>query len=196
MTLAVYVPLGAIGAAWSLWRDDGPFLDHPEPWLDLGAGWSHGLSAGLGLALAVGTVLLTRVWVRRFAWARELHLSFREILGNLSGFAVLALALTSGIGEELFFRAGMQPTLGWIIASLVFGLVHMGPDRRFLPWTAWAVAMGFLLGAIYEGTGSIVGPILAHVGINATNLAFIVGHDPRGPQPSKAPKLVGGTERR
>ena len=45
-----------------------------------------------------------------------------EIL--LTGFVVAVLV---PIGEELFFRAGMQPWLGWAITSVVFGVVHIGP---------------------------------------------------------------------
>ena len=196
MSLAVYIPLGALGAGWALFRGDAPLFHHPAPWLRLSNLFSHSLSVTLGLALAIGTVLLTRSWVRRFSWARELHLSFREILGGLGGVSILLIALASGIGEELFFRAGMQPSLGWVLSSLIFGGVHVGPDRRYLPWTVWAVVMGFMLGGIYQLTGSLLGPILAHVTINAVNLAFIARHDPRGPQPSKAPKLVGRNERR
>ncbi|MBX3268929.1 MAG: CPBP family intramembrane metalloprotease [Sandaracinaceae bacterium] len=196
ITLAVYLPLGALGALWSLWRGDGPPLAHPAPWLDLSPGGAHGLSAGLGALLAGLTVLFTRAITDRFAWARALHQSFRELLGGVGGGAVVVLALASGIGEELFFRAGMQPALGWVITSILFGIVHVGPDRRFLPWTVWAIAMGFLLGALYQSTGSIVGPIVAHVAINAINLAHIVKHDPRGPRPTRTPRLVGDRERR
>ncbi|MCB9591707.1 MAG: CPBP family intramembrane metalloprotease [Sandaracinaceae bacterium] len=196
VTLAVYFPLGILGASWSILRGEGPFLGHPDPWLGLSGWTAHAAGAGLGVLLAGVTIGLTRAWVRRFEWARRLHLSFREIVGGLGGGAIVVLALASGIGEELFFRAGMQPTLGWVLASLIFGLVHIGPDRRFLPWTVWAVVMGFLLGAIYQATGSLLGPIVAHVGVNAVNLAHIVSHDPRGPQPSRAPSLVGHRERR
>ncbi len=196
VTLAVYLPLGGLGAGWAYFRGNSPFLAHPDPWLELSGPVAHGLSAALGLGLALGTIVLTRVWVSRFAWARELHVSFREVLGGLGGGAALVLALASGIGEELFFRAGMQPSLGWVLTSLIFGGVHVGPDRRFLPWTIWAVVMGFLLGGLYALSGSLLGPVLAHVTINAVNLSFIANHDPRGPQPTRAPRLVGREERR
>ena len=91
---------------------------------------------------------------------------------------------------------GALPTLGWVATSVLFGLVHIGPGRRFLPRTAWAIAMGFALGGIYEATGSLVGPLFAHVAINGLNLAYIARHDPTGPAPSAEPSLVGQTERR
>lgn len=196
LTLLVYGPLAAVGAIWAIWRGCGPFLSHPEPWLDLPTPLAHGLGLALGLALAAVTIGATRVGTGRFAWMQRLHQSFREILGGLGAASVIVLALASGIGEELFFRAGMQPTLGWVMTSVIFGVVHIGPDRRFLPWTVWAVAMGFLLGAVYQSTGSILGPVVAHVAINGVNLAYIVQHDPRGPRSSRTPRLVGNRERR
>jgi len=196
LNLAVYLPLGAVGAAWAWWRGAGPWLGHPDPWLELSPAASHGASLAAGLALTTITVASTRAWATRFRWARALHEGFREILGDLRPAAVVVLALASGVGEELFFRAGLQPFAGWLIASLVFGLVHIGPSRRYWPWTVWAVVMGLALGAIYEGTGSILGCILAHVLINGINLTFIVEHDLGGPKPTRAPSLVGNEERR
>lgn len=89
-----------------------------------------------------------------------------------------ALAFFSGVGEEVFFRGALQPSFGLVPTSLLFGLLHIGPDRRFFAWTPWALAMGFLLGGIYEATGSLGGCIVAHVAINYANLRFIATHDP------------------
>lgn len=197
LSLAVYVPLGGLGVAWALWRGD--LLSGPAPWLPLdSATLRHGASASMGLALALLTVLATRRWTRTTRWARELHASFREILGGLSRPTVLALALASGLGEEAFFRMGMQPTAGWALTSFVFGAVHVAPGRKLWVWTVWAMAMGFLLGAIFGATGSVLGPVLAHVGINYFNLRHIVDHDPPGTsrRDPTEPQLVSKQERR
>ena len=58
--------------------------------------------------------------------------------------------------------------LGW--ASLLFGLMHLGPDRAWLPWTGFAVVMGLGFGALYILTGGLWAPIVAHVVINGVNL--------------------------
>ena len=196
VSVLVYGTLTVIGVLWCVWAGrPWPFL-HPEP-LALGldaSAWEpwvrHAISLVCGGALAMATVWLNARLVRRAAWARELHIGFRELLGRLESPTILALALSSGIGEEVFFRGALQPAVGWVIASLIFGLVHIGPGRRFLPWTIWAVLMGFLLGGIFELTGSLVGPLVAHVWINHENLHFIVRHDPRGPTPSEEPPLT------
>ena len=109
------------------------------------------------------------------------------MLGAMSPAQVTVFAVTSSIGEELLFRGFLQQWLsdglftgpmsdwwGLIVASLIFGLIHVGPERRtFLPWTIMAVVMGFVLGAIYLYTGNVLAPVLCHFTINLLNLAQI-----------------------
>ena len=83
---------------------------------------------------------------------------------------LVLVAIFSGLGEETFFRGALQPEFGLVVASLVFGLVHVGPDRRYLVWTALAVLAGFMFGALYEITGGLLAPILAHCAHNAVTL--------------------------
>ncbi len=200
VSLAVYSALAALGFGWAAWRGRPWALVHPSPWLDLPRTWSVAASLGHGITVAALTLASTRLVVRRSRWARELHVAFRELLGPLDSRSIAVLALASGIGEEVFFRGALQPSLGLVATSLFFGLVHIGPDRRFLAWTAWAVLMGFVLGAIHEATGSLWGCVLAHVAINYENLQFIVSFDPREPagdgELGEVPRLVGRPERR
>ncbi|MBD0357552.1 MAG: CPBP family intramembrane metalloprotease [Rubrobacter sp.] len=56
------------------------------------------------------------------------------------------------------------------MTSLLLGVLHVGPDRRYLVWTVWAVGAGFLFGALYEWTGGILAPMTAHVLHNAATL--------------------------
>lgn len=83
---------------------------------------------------------------------------------------LILVAVFSGVGEEVFFRGVLQPELGIGIASLLFGVLHLGPDRRYLIWTFWAVGAGFLFGFLYERTGGLLAPITAHVMHNAATL--------------------------
>ena len=83
---------------------------------------------------------------------------------------LLLVSVFSGVGEEAFFRGAVQQEFGIVAASFVFGLVHVGPDRRYLFWTGWAVLAGFLFGALYAATGGLLAPILAHVAHNAATL--------------------------
>lgn len=83
---------------------------------------------------------------------------------------LILVSILSGVGEEVFFRGALQPLLGLVVASLLFGALHIGPDRRYLVWTLWAVGAGFLFGALYLWTGGMLAPVTAHVLHNATTL--------------------------
>lgn len=143
-----------------------------------GAGSSRAwlLLAGpiLGLAAGLGVVGLTRVATRHFQWARDLHGSFRDLLGPLTGHEIVILALASSIGEELLFRGALQPWMGLWLQAVVFALLHVGPGRRFLPWTLSALVLGLGFGALAEWTGNLGAPIAAHFAINFLNLRHIV----------------------
>jgi hypothetical protein len=60
--------------------------------------------------------------------------------------------------------------VGLVPASLIFGLAHFVPRRELAPWCLFAIAAGLLLGGLYEWTGNLVAPVVAHAGINAVNL--------------------------
>jgi len=85
------------------------------------------------------------------------------------------LALASSIGEELLFRGALMPWLGIWLQAAIFALLHVGPGRRFLPWTVSAFVLGLLFGALAQWTGNLGGPIAAHFAINFLNLRYIVG---------------------
>ncbi len=156
-----YGSLTAAAVLWSALRGLDPrFFGH-----------SVALSALLGALTAVATVSLGLLAYRLLPVLREIaeELAPRLVDGADRGNLVL-VAVFSGVGEETFFRGAVQQEFGLVVASLVFGLVHVGPDRRYLVWTAWAVLAGFLFGALYEVTGGLLAPILAHSAHNAATL--------------------------
>jgi membrane protease YdiL (CAAX protease family) len=136
---------------------------------------------GIGIALGLGVVGLTRLATRHFQWARDLNASFRDLLGELSGREILILAAASSIGEEALFRGALMPWLGVWLQALVFALLHVGPKKRFLPWTVSAFVLGVAFGELALWTGNLGGPIAAHFMINFMNLRFIVGAGARRP---------------
>ena len=138
------------------------------------AGWQLAAAPALGVALGLLVVALTRVATSRFQWARDLHTSFKDLLGPLTGREIVILALASSIGEELLFRGALLPWFGLWIQAAVFAALHIGPGRRFLPWTLSALVLGLAFGLLAKWTGNIGGPIAAHFVINYLNLKFIV----------------------
>ena len=145
-----------------------------RPWLLFTPGVStlNGLllGAGAGAVLGLGVVLLTRTVLARFRWHQELYRWFLQVLGPLSRRDAFWLALLSSVGEELFFRGAMQPSLGIWITTAAFGLAHLPPMRRLLPWTAAALLLGLAMGYITLWSGNLAGAILAHFLVNFLNL--------------------------
>lgn len=177
-----YSLLAVIAVIWSFVEHGHDFSNlffHPEPaflndsvftWVLIGA------SLGIGFGLLVAR--LSKFLVHKWNWAKGLHIEFRGLLGPLADVDVLVFALLSAIGEELLFRGAIQSSFGIVPASIVFGLLHIGPNRKFLPWPAQAIVMGFALGGLFWLTGNLVAPILAHFTINYQNLHFINKYDP------------------
>jgi uncharacterized protein len=134
-------------------------------------GNSAASSALLGVLTAVATVSLGLLAYRLLPPLREIAEELApRLVDGADRCNLVLVALFSGVGEETFFRGAVQQEFGLVVASLVFGLVHVGPDRRYLVWTAWAILAGFLFGALYEITGGLFAPILAHSAHNAVTL--------------------------
>jgi len=181
LALAVYGALTGLAFLWGALAGRIDLYHHPEPWLRMPFPASTGVAVLLGLAVALVVVASTRVLVRRTTWARRLHGDFRALFGPLAGRDIIVFALTSGVAEELFFRGALDPSLGLVGASLVFGAIHIGPSRRFWVWTLWATAMGLVFGALYRLTGELIAPMVAHIAINYENMHFIEAYDPSPP---------------
>ncbi len=133
-----------------------------------------GLGPLAGIALGAFVVLLTRLATKHYQWARDLHTSFHDLLGPLSGNEMVILALASSVGEELLFRGALMPWFGVWIQAAIFAALHIGPGKRFLPWTLSALVLGVLFGELARTTGNLGGPIAAHFTINFINLRYIV----------------------
>lgn len=85
-----------------------------------------------------------------------------ELVDRMGVADLILISIFSGVGEEMFFRGAVQPEFGITVAALAFGLVHIGPDRRYLIWTVWAILAGFIFGFLYVYTGGLAAPIVAH----------------------------------
>jgi membrane protease YdiL (CAAX protease family) len=126
-----------------------------------------------GLALGLAVVFLSRLLVHRFEWARVLHREFHALVHELSSKEIFTLALASSIGEELFFRGALLPVVGLWPSTVLFALLHLRPQARFLPWTAMSFILGLAMGAMFMYLGDLSGPIVAHFTINLLNLSYI-----------------------
>lgn len=139
-----------------------------KPWAAIDPGWD-----ALGWSLvATGPLVLAVLVLMRFPWQwvksleRIIDEHLLPLFRDAGPFAVFAVALTAGIGEELLFRgviqAGLEGLVGAMtalaITSLLFGLVHAMTPAYF----ALTCLMGFYLGWLYQATGNLLVPILVH----------------------------------
>ena len=161
---------GALGCVALIWRmsTPGASILHPPGHAET----LEGLGTALALGGAVGLASLgLSEGLTRFT---DLGEALADTLGeSLAGISVadgILLAFASGIAEEMFFRGALQPAVGIVWASLLFGACHFLPRRELALWSVYAVAMGFALGALFEATGHLAAPIAAHVLVNAVNL--------------------------
>jgi len=188
---AAYAVLCAVALALT-WPRGGP-LHYPRPPGSalpgaegpLGEGSAPLWSLGLGIAFGVALVVASRITVQRYTWARRLHLELQPFARSLSPSAVIVLALLSSAGEELLFRSLLQPWMGLLPQALLFGLVHQLPGSSRWVWATWAFVVGLALGALFQFTGSLWGPLAAHALVNGVNLRFLKRYDP-GPLPAPA----------
>lgn len=178
MAVAFYAALAAAGWFWRVQ------VDGVGPWSAEG-GARFGLLVSAALGLAVGLVLVwgSRVWTRRSAAGRTLHEALAEVVGGLAPWSCAVLALASGAGEEILFRGALQPRVGLLMASLLFGAAHFVPRPGLRVWSVFAAFAGAVFGLLFETTGSLVAPIVAHATVNGLNLHWIA----RGAPPTRSP---------
>ena len=132
---------------------------------------------GLGTGLLL--ISLSLHASQNFQWASQLNLEFRKVLVPLTTWQIGAIAIASGTAEEIFFRGAIQPLLGLLPTSLLFGLMHLIPRRTFLPWAIYAVFAGFLFGCLLELRQNLFPSILSHVLVNFVMILVLNQTRPR-----------------
>jgi len=163
-----YLLLALAGGLWIGLREGpipvGLFIDART--------WPADLALGIG-----GGGLLLLLWAgarRTSRLARELEERLAAVVGPLAGAEVFALALISGLTEELFFRGAILRAWGSLPATLLFALLHTGPGRVYRTWTLFAVLAGAGFSALVLWRGNLLPAIAAHALVNAVNLRLLV----------------------
>lgn len=93
------------------------------------------------------------------------------IQGLLSWPLVVLLSLVAALSEETLFRGLLQPRLGLVATSLLFGLVHVsyGTWLQILA----PLLLGFFFGVLVRWTGSLWTAIAAHFTFDFINLSIL-----------------------
>jgi len=76
----------------------------------------------------------------------------------------------AGIPEEILFRGALQPAIGWVLTSLVFGALHGVTPAYFV----YATFAGVLLSGLATWTGGLWAPIAAHTTIDISMFLLLM----------------------
>jgi membrane protease YdiL (CAAX protease family) len=104
-------------------------------------------------------------------------------IGPVSAREAILLAALSGVAEEAFFRGALQPQVGWPVATALFGLAHFHPRKELRVWSLSAALAGLGFATLFESSGDLLAPAIAHALVNAVNLRWLARH-PAASHPS------------
>ncbi len=169
---AFYLVLAVAGAVWIGGRDGTASFAPHRDWEDLA------LAAALGIAAGLGVVVVWRLLAALAPGLREFEDSLAPLFSGMGRVGVAWLALVSSVGEEIFFRGGMQRSWGILVASLAFGMLHFPIRREMAPWPVFAALLGFGMGALYELTDTLLAPIATHFTVNFVHLGRLAAIPP------------------
>lgn len=161
------------------------------------AAWWHGESLFHAFHLRPEVVAVTAgIAVGLLGWAPTAYLAnlsshlyppspeyFEFLTDNLptttggTVLAYLAVVIGAPVGEELIFRGILYrvarsrwtPMGAAVLTALFFGIMHMEPSNLF-----GLVGLGLLLAALYEWTGSLLAPMVAHGVYNAVSFTMLL----------------------
>jgi membrane protease YdiL (CAAX protease family) len=161
-----YVGMAGVGAMVSLYRHHSlkNILSLPAE--------TTALVSLLGLGLLGAAVLLIANYLfeQQFPSFKVFRHVLMQMIGGATVPVALYLAFISAIGEELLFRAAVQPALGLVGTSLLFGLLHLGPQGLISIWTLWAIISGLMMGWMFESTGNLWPSLICHFLVNGVSL--------------------------
>ncbi len=137
-------------------------------------GFSPARDVALGLAAGGGMALAWVVFARRTLAGQRLSLALsgwpqRPPPGRLWTTSLAA------VGEELLFRAVLQPMVGPVAATLLFAAAHVPWRRTLWAWPLTALVSGAVCAALYAVTGAVLAGVVAQVvlGLTSTSRAVL-----------------------
>jgi membrane protease YdiL (CAAX protease family) len=137
--------------------------------------WQLVIGQGLALVAAAVSYGIYRMGARSASTAKTIGTYSRL---DLRGLNPLWMALAAAIGEEMLFRAALQPLLGVWIVSLLFLVTHMPVyrfrrfDRATLAQAAGVFGSSVVLGFTFQYVG-LIAAILVHLWIDIVGLLVV-----------------------
>ena len=159
--------LVVVAVVWSRLREI------PLSWGGLPEGVWAGAAGAVVLALVNWYLLRRAPEVAGIGAIRRLYQhTLKPAFGGLGAVDVLVISVAAGVGEELLFRGVLQPEVGLVPASLIFGLLHTGGSGT-MAFGIWVAFMGAALGGLAVWTDGLLAPIIAHAVYDAAAMTYI-----------------------
>ncbi|MFL6673351.1 MAG: type II CAAX prenyl endopeptidase Rce1 family protein [Massilia sp.] len=138
--------------------------------------WFQGL-VGLGLAAAAaGASYLSFRFSSQSKATRDTMASYARL--DLSGLNPVWISLAAAVGEEMLFRAALQPLLGIWMASLIFLVAHTRAyrfrsfNRATLVQAGGVFGTSIFLGLVFQYVG-LLAAMLVHAALDIVGLYTI-----------------------
>ena len=123
-----------------------------------------GLYALLGAGITFAALLALAAIVGALQYSGLYHFDESDIVDQLRPLltpaVIVAVPILAAITEEVYFRGYLQPRIGIIGSSLLFGLVHSGYGT--LLQLVAPFFLGLLFGYLFQRTRSLWAPIAGH----------------------------------
>lgn len=127
----------------------------------------------IGLGLVVGGLFAGGLWIvgryiEGFKAIRERIAAVLDLTA-LRGWHIVVLSLVAAVPEEIFFRGAMQPALGLLVTSLIFGALHAITPLYFV----YAALASLGLGLLRNWNDALLVPMAAHFAVDVVSLGLL-----------------------
>lgn len=144
-----------------------------RPWRELGVGLGAGLLAWLVvLVAAVVFGLLLELVLGEEALAQQLPAPLIVWMAGLPVVLRLALSLSAGLVEEIFFRGFLQPRIGIGASTLLFVLGHAAYGQPLM--LVSLTVLSLLYAALARWRGNVWSAVVAHALFDAVQLLVVI----------------------
>ncbi|MGR9049889.1 CPBP family intramembrane glutamic endopeptidase [Halobacillus faecis] len=93
-----------------------------------------------------------------------------KVFKNRSSLSIVGITLLVAVSEEMLFRGVLHAEFGYVIASVLFAVMHIRYLTKIVLFVS-VLFVSFFIGYMYEVTGNLLVTILAHFLIDVV-LAF------------------------
>lgn len=143
-----------------------------RPWREIGIGCLLGIGAWV---VAVASAMLAALLIMAAGGQDMLPTQPPDAIPVIASLAVLlrlALALSAGVVEEIFFRGFLQPRIGIALSTVLFVIAHASYGQPFMLIQIAVLSVLFALIVVWRR--NVLAAIAAHATFDAVQLLIVI----------------------